>query len=92
MGELMKSLNEVGENTYMIIDSPPLISTTEPVLLSRMVDGIILVVMADRTPREAVSRAIKNFDRQKIIGVVFNKTDMKPSSYYSKYYYKYYRQ
>jgi Mrp family chromosome partitioning ATPase len=79
----------VGENTYIIIDSPPVISTTEPVLLSRMVDGIILVVMADRIPRETISRAIKNFDRQKMIGVVFNQIDLKPSSYYSRYYYNY---
>jgi len=91
MGELMKSLNQAGENTYVIIDSPPLISTTEPVLLSRMVDGIILVVMADRTPKGTVQRALKSIDHQKIIGIVFNQIDMKPSSYYSKYYYRYYR-
>ena len=91
MGELMKSLNEVGENTYIIIDSPPVISTTEPVLLSRMVDGIILVVRADRTPKGTVQRALKSVDHQKIIGVVFNQVDMKPSGYYSKHYYRYYR-
>lgn len=87
----MKSLNEVGENTYIIIDSPPVISTTEPVLLSRMVDGIILVVRADRTPKGTVQRALKSIDHQKIIGVVFNQVDLKPSSYYSKNYYRYYR-
>jgi capsular exopolysaccharide synthesis family protein len=89
MDELMKSLREVGENTYVIIDSPPLVSTTEPVLLSKMVDGIILVVMAERTPREMVQRALKSIDRQKIIGVVFNQVDITPSRYYSKYYYGY---
>jgi capsular exopolysaccharide synthesis family protein len=76
MGELMKSLNEIGDSTYIIIDSPPVISTTEPVLLSRMVDGIILVVRADRIPRESISRAIKNFDRQKMIGLVLNQIDL----------------
>jgi Mrp family chromosome partitioning ATPase len=91
MGELMKSLSEQGENTYVIIDSSPIISTTEPTLLSKMVDGIILVVMADRTPRESIQRSIKSIDRQKIIGVVLNQIDLKRSSYYSKYYDKYYR-
>ena len=91
MEELMKSLREVGENTYVIIDSPPLISTTEPVLLAKMVDGIILVVMAERTPREMIQRALKSVDRQKIIGVVFNQVDVTPSRYYSKYYYGYHR-
>jgi Mrp family chromosome partitioning ATPase len=56
-----------------------------------MVDGVIFVVMAGRTPKEAISRAIKNLDREKIIGVVFNQIDLKPSSYYSKYYHRYYR-
>jgi capsular exopolysaccharide synthesis family protein len=89
MGELLKSLGESGENTYILFDSSPIISTTEPTLLSKMVDGIILVVRADRTPRETIQRAVKSIDRQKIIGVVFNQIDMKPSSYYSKYYYHY---
>jgi non-specific protein-tyrosine kinase len=91
MGDLMKSLNEIGDSTYIVIDSSPIISTSEPVLLSKMVDGIVVVVMADRTPKEAISRAIKSLDRQKIIGVVFNQVDLKPSGYYSKYYYRYYK-
>jgi len=91
MGELLKSLKESGDNAYIIIDSPPIISTTEPTLLSEMVDGIILVVMADRTPRETIKRSVKSIDQKKIIGIVLNQVDLKPSSYYSKYYYKYYR-
>jgi protein-tyrosine kinase len=91
MGELFKSLNEFGDNSYIIVDSSPIVSTTEPTLLSKMVDGIIFVVMAERTPRETIQRAIKSIDRQKIIGVVFNQIDLKQSHYYSKYYYKYYR-
>ncbi len=91
MGEFLKSLSESEDNSYVILDSPPIVSTTEPILLSRMVDGIVFVIMADRTPKQSVSRSIKSIDRQKIIGVVFNQIDLKPTSYYSKYYYKYYR-
>ena len=91
MGELLKSLREAGENTYILIDSSPIIATTEPTVLSKMVDGIILVVMADRMPRESIQRAVRSIDRHKIIGVVFNGIDLKRSNYYSKYYYKYYR-
>lgn len=91
MIELLKSLKESEENTYLIIDSPPIISTTEPILLSEMVDGILLVVLADRTPRESIQKAVKSINRQKIIGIVFNQIEIKQSSYYSKYYYKYYQ-
>jgi Mrp family chromosome partitioning ATPase len=91
MGELMKSLKEIGDSTYIIIDSPPVFSTVEPVLLSKMVDGVILVIMAERTPRLAIRKAVNSLDKQKILGVVFNQKDLKPSKYYSEYYYKYYK-
>jgi protein-tyrosine kinase len=90
MEELLTSLRAFGEDTYIIIDSPPLLATSEPVLLSRLVDGVILVVMADRTPRESVKRAIQSIDRQKIIGVVLNQKEVKASSYNSGYYSNYY--
>ena len=94
MGELLQTLKEFGDNTYIVIDSPPIIATADPSLLSKMVDGIILVVRAGHTSRESVQSAIKSIDREKIIGVVFNQIDIKPSAYSSEYYryYQYYRQ
>lgn len=91
MKELMARLHEFGEDTYTIVDSPPVLSAAETILLSKMVDAIILVVMADRTPRGAIRKAANAFDKQKILGVVFNQKELKPSKYYSEYYYKYYK-
>jgi capsular exopolysaccharide synthesis family protein len=95
MEELLNSLRTFGEDTFIIIDSPPLLATTEPVSLSKWVDGVILVVMADRTPRESIKRAIQSIDKQKIIGVVLNQKEVKASSYnsgyYSNYYHSYYQ-
>jgi capsular exopolysaccharide synthesis family protein len=92
MGELLESLREFGDNTYIVVDSPPIISTADATLLSKMVDGVILVVRAGHTSRESIQSAIKSIDHQKIIGVVFNQTDIKASAYFSEYYryYKYY--
>jgi len=93
MGELLQSLREFGDNTYIVIDSPPIMATADPTLLSTMVDGVILVVRAGYTSRESVQSAIRSIDRQKIIGVIFNQIDVKPSTYFSEYYryYQYYR-
>ena len=93
MADLLKSLREFGDNTYIIIDSPPIISSSEPSLLSKMADGIILVIRSGHTSRESVQRAIKYIDQQKIIGIVFNRVDIKPTGYYSEYYryYQYYK-
>ena len=93
MGELLQTLRESGDNTYIVVDSPPIMATPDPTLLSAMVDGIILVIRAGYTSRESVQSAIKSIDREKIIGVVFNQIDIKPSTYSSEYYryYQYYR-
>ena len=90
MKELLTSLREFGDENFIIIDSPPILLTTDPILLSKMVDGIIMVVMADRTPRESVRRAMLSIDRNKIIGVVLNQVERESASYYGKYYHKYY--
>src|SRR3990172_3104124 len=39
MEELFNLLRISGDNTYTVIDSPPIISASEPALLSRMVDA-----------------------------------------------------
>jgi protein-tyrosine kinase len=93
MGDLLQSLRESGDNTYIVIDSPPIIATADPSLLCNLVDAVILVVRAGLTSRESIHNAIKAIDRQKIIGVVFNQMDIKPSPYFSEYYryYQYYR-
>ncbi|HYA91420.1 MAG TPA: CpsD/CapB family tyrosine-protein kinase [Thermodesulfobacteriota bacterium] len=93
MGELLQRLREFGDNTYIIIDSPPLLAVADSTLLSTMVDGVILVIRAGYASRDSVQSAIKSIDRQKIIGVIFNQIDTKPSAYSSEYYryYQYYR-
>jgi len=90
MTELLASLREFGEETYTIIDSPPILSTSEPAMLTKMADAVILVVKADQTPRESIRRAVQIIDRQKIVGVVFNQVELKALGYYSKYYHRYY--
>ncbi len=91
MEELLRSLRNFGEDTYTLIDSPPIVSASEPILLSRLVDGIILVVMADKTPRTAIRKAISGIPKEKFIGVVFNQKELKPTKYYSEYYYRKYK-
>ena len=84
----LRGLEEFGEETYIIVDSTPIMVTTEPALLSKLVDGVILVVMAGNAPKESVQRALQSIERQKIIGAVFNQKDLNPSSsYYSRYHY-----
>ncbi len=73
------------ENLYVIIDSPPLISVSDPVILSSLVDGIIVVIRAFNTPKKLISEAINKIeDKKKILGIVLNdcKNIMSQYTYY----------
>lgn len=78
----------------VIIDSPPVMAVTDPVILSKEVDGVVLVVKTFETSRLAVKAAKKQLADagSKILGVVLNQVDSRREGYYyySYYYYDYY--
>ena len=90
---MIKFLDEVKErykDRFIIIDSPPSSVTAESKFLGQHVDGIIYVVMANKTPRKDIEKAIDNLGREKILGVVFNGYEQVRKSYY-RYYDRYYK-
>jgi protein-tyrosine kinase len=97
MSKLLQEVKYRYSDRFIIIDSPPPKLTAETSALSRQVDGILLVIEYGRTSREMVSDLVNIIGKEKIIGVVFNKLDMRYAGYYglgkyktySKYYQKY---
>ena len=90
---MMKFLDEIKEqyhDRFIIIDSPPSSVTAESKFLAQHVDGIIYVVMANKTPRKDIEKALDNLGREKILGVVFNGYEQVRKSYY-RYYDRYYK-
>ena len=74
----------------IIMDSPPVLAVTDSILLSRLVDGIIIVVGAGATNRDGVGRAVEQLKEvdARIIGSVINNLNVKKERYYySRYYY-----
>lgn len=86
MKRLIQQLEERCKDSYIIIDSTPLVSTSEANALSQMTDGAILVIMADKTRRDVVKRELKAISSEKILGVVLNCAEFEASDYYHKYY------
>ena len=88
MKELLRILGQ--QFDHILIDSPPLISVTDPVILSTMVDGSILVVQAGKSTRELVRRARRELAGvgAKIFGVVLNNVDLKREGYNDYDYYR----
>ena len=90
MKELLRVLGTTGKFSYIVVDSPPLIAASEALILSHMVDGIIFVVMAEKTRRDIVKREMGSINQTKILGVVLNGAKFETSHYYHKYYKSYY--
>jgi polysaccharide biosynthesis transport protein len=90
MKALLDTLSE--RYDHILIDSPPLINVTDPVILSTMVDGVILVVHGGKSTRDVVRRARQELTSvgAKIFGVVLNNVDLKREGYDNYYYYRYY--
>jgi capsular exopolysaccharide synthesis family protein len=89
MKELLRALGE--QYDHILIDSPPLVSVTDPVILSTLVDGSILVVQSGKSTRDLVRRARRELAGvgAKIFGVVLNNVDVKREGYDDYYYYRY---
>jgi capsular exopolysaccharide synthesis family protein len=82
------------EFKYTVIDSPPIASFTDGVLISSLVDGVLLVVHAGKTSRQVVRRTRQMLQEigAKVIGVVLNKIDMHSQDYHYQQHYKRYYQ
>jgi len=75
---------------HLILDSPPVLGFADSMILSTSVDGVILVVLGGKTPRETLQRAkeVLHQVNAKILGVVINRIDIQRSDY-GYYYYRY---
>lgn len=69
---------------YVIVDSPPILPLVDMNILSRMVDGLVLVVKAGSTPKDMVKKAVGSLPGKNLMGVVLNGAD---EIHMKKYYY-----
>jgi capsular exopolysaccharide synthesis family protein len=79
--------------THIVIDSPPVSSFTDGVLIASMVDGVLLVVHGGKSSRGVVrrSRQLLMDVGAKLFGVVLNNVSVRSHDYYY-YYQRYYQQ
>ncbi len=79
---------------FVVIDSPPLLSVADPVILSVLADGVLLITRSGAARREALERGheLLRMAHARTLGIVLNAIDFS-SHYYYNYYkdYKYYQ-
>jgi len=77
---------------WVILDSPPTASVTDPVIAAQLADMVLLVVKYGGPRRQVVAEALRVLSRSgvRIAGVLLNNVDIERDHYYSTYYYSYY--
>lgn len=92
MKELIDGLSALYK--FIVIDTPPVLGLADPVVVSTRTEGVILVVRAGKTPREAAQQAKKILRsvNANILGVVLNAIDESQLKYGYYSYYNYYSQ
>jgi capsular exopolysaccharide synthesis family protein len=73
---------------YVLVDTPPIVPVPDGRLIGRWVDGFLLVVAANQTPRKPLAEALNLLDPSKVVGIIFN-GDTQAGSRYSGYYGQY---
>jgi capsular exopolysaccharide synthesis family protein len=71
----------------VLIDTPPLVPLPDCRLIAKWVDGFLLVVGANKTPRSLVADALSLLDPAKVIGIVFNGEKRSMANHYGYYHY-----
>ncbi|MEO6804965.1 MAG: polysaccharide biosynthesis tyrosine autokinase [Edaphobacter sp.] len=72
---------------YIVIDSPPILSVTDGVILARQADAVVLVVRHGKSSKHIVRRARDILLRAGagITGIVLNAVDLNSPEYYGYY-------
>jgi protein-tyrosine kinase len=87
-GRMQVLLDKLGRLfDWIIIDSPPVVPISDGSMMARLADGVLLVIRAGSTAVEVALRAKEELKGGRLLGVVLNRSGLKPT--YSSYYYRY---
>ncbi|PKM93730.1 MAG: capsular biosynthesis protein [Firmicutes bacterium HGW-Firmicutes-1] len=75
------------EFDIILIDAPPVLSVTDTVIISRVTDGVVLIIAMKETKKEAVKQAKKVLEKVEanILGVLMTKSERKMNKAYDYY-------
>jgi len=96
LSELFQTLES--NYDYVIVDSPPLVSVSDGILIAQHCDGAILIVRSGETPRSLIRQSMNQLKQTdcRLLGTVLNgvatgnRAYGRYYGYYSKYYSEYY--
>lgn len=76
---------------HVVVDTPPALPVPDNRVIGRLVDGYLVVVAANATPRKLLGEALNLLEAESVLGLVFNR-DVRPLfGYYDSYKQSYFR-
>jgi exopolysaccharide/PEP-CTERM locus tyrosine autokinase len=86
MGRLLDALTTRYPDAILIVDTPPLLVTTEARVVASHMGQIVMVVEAGKTSRESVAEALSTIESCEVVGLVLNKAQkIESQGYYQGY-------
>lgn len=78
------------EFEWILVDSPPIASVTDALLLARHADLVVLVVQHNKVDKKLVKRTVTALRKAtpNLLGAVLNAVDVKSKGYYYYYYHQ----
>ena len=76
---------------YIVVDAPPVIPVSDPLIIGKFVDNVILVAKAGETPKRVIKRAVDMIHNVEIeiSGIILNNMKNVLPYYYDHKYYGY---
>jgi len=85
-------LNELRQQfDKIIIDAPPTGAVTDPLVMAKFTDGVVLVALCGKTSRRSLAHAAENLKKigAHVFGAVINAVNIRGSGYYHYYHFDY---
>lgn len=75
---------------YVIVDLPPVMEVPDPIIVSKFLDGVALVVMHEHSYRKDIKECVRKlqYANARILGFIYNGYSSNVRSYYKKYSYR----
>jgi len=87
MRDLVQELKHFYPNRYVIFDLPPILVYADALAFAPLMDGILVVVEAHKTPKESIQQCQEMLQKFKLLGFVLNKVEETAIPDYLGYYY-----
>ena len=83
----LRAMKQTGLD-YVIVDLPPIMAVSDALVVSKYLDGIVLVVRQNVCDKKSLSETIRQlrFSQAKLLGFVISGSDSKQRKYRKKYY------